>query len=101
MAFLAPTYEHDVFVSYSYGQIPNGPPSRLKKWSLRMVEELTTQLRDLQPELDALKIWMDVDDLDPTEYLDEGLRTAVSRSAILMVLMSPRYLASTWCTKEL
>ena len=38
--------------------------------------------------------------VDPTEPLTEGLKQHIAESAILVVLMSPDYLASDWCRRE-
>jgi hypothetical protein len=100
MSYLAPDYEHDVFVSYSHGFLSESGSSRLKEWSRRMIQLLEGEIKDLQPDLEPLKIWMDPQ-LDPTQHLTAELRDTVSRSAILMVLMSPRYLRSQWCSDEL
>jgi hypothetical protein len=47
-----------------------------------------------------LKIWDDRS-IDPTAALTDELRNTVEKSCLLLIVMSPRYMASAWCTDEL
>lgn len=100
MAFLLPYYEYDVFVSYSHGAQAEGGDTPLKSWTLDLVRRLETDVRSVDTEFDDLHIWRD-EQIDPTIHISDELRGKVSRSGVLMIIMSPRYLASSWCKDEL
>ena len=72
----------------------------LKDWTLELVRRLETDIRSVDPEFDTLHIWRD-EQIDPTIYLTDELRAKVTQSGILFIVMSPRYLSSTWCRDEL
>jgi hypothetical protein len=108
MAFLSPHFEYDVFVSYSHG-LPAGAVDAifagedgapLKEWTLELIRRLETDIRAVDTELDDLHIWRD-EQIDPTIHISDEIRSKVKRSGTLMIVMSPRYLASTWCKDEL
>ncbi len=99
MAYLTPEFDHGVFVSYSHGD-PNGMgDAKLKRWTLNFIRELKSEIRSVQTEFDNLDFWID-EDIDPTLHLSDELRRAVRASGILLIVMSPRYLASSWCGDE-
>jgi hypothetical protein len=100
MAFLAPHFEYDVFVSYSHGVRTRQTEPPLKAWTLKLIEDLEADVLELGKEFDDLHIWRDVQ-IDPTMHLTEELRRKVNRSGILLIVMSPRYLDSDWCKDEL
>jgi hypothetical protein len=54
-------------------------------------------IASLFTEFDELKIWDDRR-IDPTAALTDELRNKVERACLLLIVMSPRYLASAWCT---
>jgi hypothetical protein len=64
----------------------------------RTIEALIADITSLSDEFDELAVWYDRD-LDPTLQLTPELRRKVT-AAVLMILMSPRYLNSTWCGDE-
>src|SRR5262245_60885899 len=99
MAYLSPSFEWDVFVSYSHGVQRSRGSSPLKRWSHALIEALKDDIHDLSTEFGDFAIWYD-EDIDPTAKLTDELRGKVERAAILMILMSPRYLTSSWCTDE-
>ena len=97
MGHLAPYFDPDVFVSYSHGDPRAGC---LKDWTQGLIEELRSQILDLDPEFKALSIWMDAQ-IDPTVHLTPELRAKVSASGVLMIVMTKHYLDSSWCKAEL
>jgi TIR domain len=99
MAFLLPFYDYDVFVSYSHGAQADGGETPLKDWTLKLVSRLETDIK-LDTEFEDLHVWRD-EQIDPTIHISDELRGKVSRSGILMLIMSPRYLSSSWCKDEL
>ncbi|WP_166359552.1 toll/interleukin-1 receptor domain-containing protein [Pseudomonas akapageensis] len=104
MAFVGPPFAHDLFVSYSHGDDGTGV-GVLQPWSAAFVKVLEQELRfDRQLRKD-LKIFLDKDHrpgqgVDPMSPLTKQLRSQISESALLVILMSPDYLASTWCAEE-
>jgi hypothetical protein len=100
MAFLAPYFDYDVFVSYSHGDPLGLHDSPLRDWTIRLVQDLEADVRAVDPEFDKLGIWYDAH-IDPTNHLTPELREKVQSAAILLVVMSPRYLSSAWCRDEL
>jgi hypothetical protein len=99
MAYLSPDFDYDVFVSYSHGDPKGTGQSPLKTWSHALIEALVADIASLSGEFDTLAVWWDRD-LDPTLKLTPDLRRKVKAAAVLMILMSPRYLKSTWCGDE-
>jgi hypothetical protein len=100
MAFLRPYFEYDAFVSYSHG-LPEGEREfPLRDWTRTLIRRLVTDIKLVDTEFDDLQIWRD-ENIDPTIQLTDELRAKVSQSGILIIVMSPRYLASAWCKDEL
>lgn len=100
MAYLAPYATYDVFVSYSHGDPRGVGDSPLRRWTVRLIHELEDEIRSVDPEFDDLAVWCD-EAVDPTAHLTIELREKVQSSGILMVVVSPRYLSSSWCKDEL
>jgi len=100
VAYLAPHFEYDVFVSYSHGDPNNAGASPLKRWTNDFIRELKAEVQSVDTEFDDLHLWFD-EQIDPTAALTQELRDSVKGSGILMIIMSPRYLASSWCKDEL
>jgi len=99
MAFLAPFFQHDVFVSYAHGVGPGASESPLKRWTHRLIRELKSEIHSVSKRFDALALWSD-EEIDPTNLLTPELRGKVENSGLLMIIMSERYLESAWCRKE-
>jgi hypothetical protein len=100
MAYLDPHFDPDVFVSYSHGDPRGAGDSPLKTWTHALLHKLENQILSLDTEYDALHVWMD-EQIDPTANLTGELRDKVSASGVLIIVMSKRYLASSWCRDEL
>jgi hypothetical protein len=100
MAFLLPHFEYDVFVSYSHGVTGRESDAPLRDWTLELINRLETDIRAVDTEFDELIIWRD-EGIDPTIKLTDELRGKVTSSGVLLIFMSPRYLASSWCKDEL
>jgi hypothetical protein len=100
MAFLQPHFDFDVFVSYSHGDPRGLGTSPLKDWTRALIRRLEAQILSLDTEFDELKIWMD-EQIDPTALLTDELRGKVGSAGILLIVMSKRYLGSSWCKDEL
>ena len=104
MTYAGLPFTNDLFVSYSHGDDGSGG-AYLQPWSAAFAKELARELRsDRKFRLD-LQVFLDQDHrpgqgVDPMAPLTEQLRERIAGSALLVVLMSPDYLASAWCTEE-
>jgi TIR domain len=101
MPYLAPHFDYDVFMSYAHGQVQGYPDAPLRDWSQRFIDQLRADFGALRNDFDALEFWDDRK-VDPTAAMTVAIKDAVERSGILLIMMSPKYLASQWCiSKEL
>jgi hypothetical protein len=97
-------YLHDIFVSYSQGDVDQTGSSLLKRWSAQFVDLLNKNLSTVLPR--PASIFLDDsarqdNALDRLALLTDQLKIKIEKSALLQVLMSPHYLRSRWCAKEL
>jgi len=105
MSYVGGPFRHDVFVTYTHGDIDGDGRSPLRRWSQSFARELESELRTLPDFGPALKVFLDQhqrpgQSVDPMEPLSEQLKSDIADSALLTVLMSPQYLTSAWCAKE-
>jgi len=97
MAFV-PGVTHDVFVSYAHLD-NDGPKGRANQgWVDLFVELLAAQVRRRLGSK-SVDFWTDREHAG-NHPLTPSLLTAVRGSALLLVVMSPSYLNSTWCARE-
>jgi hypothetical protein len=105
LAYSGQPFAHDIFVSYSHGDVEGTGESRLKQWSQAFARELEAELR-AQPRFGRdIRIFLDQHHrpsqaVDPMAALTEQLRADIGGSAVLTILMSPHYLRSEWCRQE-
>ena len=97
-------YRHDLFVSYSHGDIEGTGDSLLAHWSVEFVHGLHKFLVGILEE--PVSIFLDVSKnpataVNPMAPLDEELTAALDHAALLQILMTPAYLKSSWCAREL
>jgi hypothetical protein len=88
-----PDYHHDVFVSYAH--LDDQGESA---WVTNLVRHLDTELRQRLGTKD-LRIWID-HNLDGNRPLTPEIMEAIRRSATLLLIASPSYVASEWCVRE-
>lgn len=105
MSYVGAPFEHDLFISYSHGDVDGGGQSRLKQWSQGFVRELESELRTLPRFGRTLSLFLDqhhrpAQGLDPMAPLSGQLQDDIGGAALLTLLMSPHYLASKWCADE-
>jgi TIR domain len=100
MPYLAPRFDHDVFMSYAHGRRPGRSDAPLRNWSQKFIDLLGNEIYALRPDIGAVHFWDDRN-IDLTAALTEELKFKVERSGLLLIMMSPAYLSSEWCTKEL
>lgn len=92
-----PKFEDEVFISYAH--IDNQPPAEgLKGWVETLHERLLIRLGQLTGE--PVTIWRDRK-LQGNDVFAETLVTRLSKAALLVTVISPRYVRSEWCLKEL
>lgn len=98
MAFV-PGQEHDAFVSYAH--IDNEPLSgAVEGWVTTLHRNLETVVRQKLGDRERrLSIWIDHELRGNLPFAGD-IDTALQRTATLLVIMSPGYLASDWCRKE-
>lgn len=97
MAYVA-NYEFDVFVSYAHVDnepfLPGG-----KGWVTSLIDGLRKLMAVKLGRTDSFSLWMDYA-LRGSEPVTPQLLNTVRKSAMLIVVLSPGYLASDWCRRE-
>jgi hypothetical protein len=86
------TYDVDVFLSY--GHVDNQ-----EKWVSHFHSRLQTRLQELLG-TEEVVVWRDLK-LGGTDAFEDVLRAKISRSALFISVLSPRYVVSLSCRKEL
>lgn len=104
MSYVGGPFAHDLFVSYSHGSDAGGQ-GLLQPWSVAFARELERELRVDKRFRDTLSVFLDAklrpgQGVDPMVGLTPQLAQQIAASALLLVLMSPDYLASDWCRQE-
>ena len=98
-------FEFDLFFSYAHGDVRGKGDAQLKRWSKQLYQALgdTLDSLNLKP---PPRIFFDesdepADGLDRAAHLAPELVEKVGASALLQIVMSPQYLESEWCRREL
>ena len=98
MAYV-PSYEHDVFVSYAH--VDDEPELGEKDgWVTTLVSTLKKRLAQKLGRSDALSLWMDHELLGHAG-VSRQIADALERTATFIVILSPGYIASSWCQREM
>ena len=93
-----PGFTHDVFVSYAH--VDDVPlPGASVGWVTTFVGFLRIRLAQRLGRDDVFSVYLD-HALRCSEALSPQLETTVKEAATLMIVLSPGYLASTWCERE-
>src|SRR3712207_4378536 len=91
-------FEYDIFISY--GHIDDEDPAGdVKGWVDLLVERLPNVAAGYlgyKP-----KVWRDERSLHGNDRLSGAIGSGVSRSLLLVPVVSPRYVLSDWCRTEL
>ena len=96
---ITPGFEHDIFVSYAHAD--NFAPLGKEGWVVQFIDGLDPVLRQrLGGDGKALRIFFDREATGANYQLPE-LLTAVKKSALLLAVGSPSYVASDWTRQEL
>jgi hypothetical protein len=101
MAFV-PGYQYDLFVSYA--SVDNEPfPSAERGWVDTLVQILTSGsgLAGKLGRREAFEWWIDKQHLRGHHEVNSHIPEQVRQSALLLVILSPGYLASKFCRLEL
>lgn len=106
MSFVGNPFRHDIFVSYSHGDVQGDGQALLKQWSQGFVRELERELKAFPDIGGHISLFRDEDHrpghgIDPMAPMSDTLQQEVAASAILAILMTPQYLGSKWCRQEL
>jgi hypothetical protein len=97
-----PGYDHDFFISYA--SVDNDPvPSSDRGWVDTLVSILISGsgLAGKLGRREDFKHWIDSQQLRGNHEVDDYIPEQVRRSALLVVILSPGYLASKFCLLEL
>jgi TIR domain len=98
MAFV-PHYTYDIFVSYAHvDDLPE--PVTQEGWVTTLVQGLKKRLAQKLGRNDAFTLWMDRELAGNIPITPEIIHT-LQHSATLLLILSPGYLASTWCQQEM
>jgi hypothetical protein len=87
-----------VFISYAHADDQQFD-EEARGWVTNFVDKLQKAIA-MQPGGGQVECWMDYR-LEPQRSVDETLRRRILDSACILAFMSPRYLASEWCQKEM
>jgi Leucine-rich repeat (LRR) protein len=94
---ITPGFENDIFISYCH--YDNAAPPNENGWVDRFHESIESLLtRYFGPK--KVSIWRDKK-LQGSTLFDERIQEQIRKSAIFFVLLSPNYLKSEYCSKEL
>lgn len=89
----------DLHAFISYAHIDNQPLTAGQKgWVSQFHATLKTLLSQRMGE--EARIWRD-DKLDGNDVFDQEIIDQFAKTALLISILSPRYLRSDWCTREL
>src|SRR5215471_17660292 len=99
MPNVVPSYKHDIFISYAH--VDNVPFMGIEYgWVSNLFRVLSAALMAKVGSVNITSAWQDVQSAGNAFVQAEVLHN-VAQSAILLVILSPGYLASEWCQKEL
>ena len=99
MAYV-PGFENDIFVSYAIVDDVKYPGVQ-QGWVTTFVKSLEASLSMAIGRLGRLEPWWDRTQLAENQPLDKQIEQALERTACLIVVLSPGFLESPWCPKEL
>jgi hypothetical protein len=97
MAYV-PGFEHDIFISYAH--VDNASADNEDGWVTRLHASLLKLIPQKIGRAENFSIWRDLK-LDGVDDFVETIDVAFRRSALMLTILTPSYLASEWCGKEL
>ncbi len=93
-------FDHDIFVSYALVDDAIRP-GIARGWVTSFIRTLEVSLSVAIGRLGRLEPWWDQSHLAENQPLDKQIEQALERTACLVVILSPGFLESPWCPKEL
>ncbi len=97
---LIPGFEYDIFISYAH--VDNATfPGQADGWIAQFYKNLNLMLAKRLGRMDMVKFWWDNKKLDGSVLFDQSIEEGIKKSAIMICLNSPGYLASDYCKQEL
>lgn len=93
MPAFVPGYEYDVFVSYARANNQQG-------WVGEFKSQLEIRLNEKLGRIGLARIFFDTTAIPGNQPLTDTIRDAVTKTATLVIVLSPAYLASDWCRQE-
>lgn len=97
MAFVT-QYQYDIFVSYAH--VDDQPlPGAEEGWVSTLVTGVRTLLAKELGQSDAFELWID-QGLSRHVQITPQIMDTLRKTAIILVIMSPGYIASKWCQRE-
>ncbi len=91
--------EYDLFISYAH--LDNVPlVEGGKGWVLAFQQVLETQINRLGPPR-PVRIWFDGSKVQGNHELQDSIPEAVAASSLFLPILSPNYIRSAWCMREL
>ena len=90
----------DIFISYARDDDAAPPDRPDKKGFVTFLDECVQyEFRDLGP--DRPKIWRDIKRISDGDLFTPELENALKEASFLLVVLSPNWMASKWCSREL
>jgi|GEM_PF-1222379 len=98
METLPGQFVHDLF--FSYGRVDDQGTEDQPGWVSVFVEDLKRRLSERLGRKEAFSVWRDVENLPGNVDISAEISSAVASSACLLVILSPGYMKSDWCSRE-
>ena len=99
MSAFVPGYQHDIFVSYAHVDDLTFPGIETG-WVATLIAGLKVKLSQKLGRSDLFSLWKD-EQLSPNKPLTPEILNALKQSATLVIILSPGYMASPWCQREM
>src|SRR4051794_17365087 len=93
-------YTYDIFIRYAHAD-NIAFPGQTDGWLEQFYKNLKVLLAQRVGRMDMVKMWWDNKKLDGSIMFDESIKEGIKRSAIMICILSPGYLASAYSKKEL
>jgi hypothetical protein len=92
----------DIFISYAH-EDDNSPVSGSPGWVDRFNTMLRQRLDGIRGKAVSTSVFLDDSDegIRGTSLLTETIKSAIRETSVLLVIISPSYLTSKWCEREL
>ncbi len=97
MAYIS-KYKNDIFVSYAH-EDNRLLPGMKDGWVSALIEAVEIRLSQRLGRSEFYKLWID-DELSPSSEVTPTIVKALEESAVIIIILSPSYVASPWCQQE-